>query len=133
MERTAMEITLGRIHKTSSPRAVRILVDRLWPRGIAKANAPWNLWLQDVAPSTALRRWYGHDPERAAEFRQRYWEELEQLREHPAMAALLQLAIREPVMLLTASKDIEYSQLPVLRDFLLTFEKGTTPPRDPMP
>ena len=55
---------------------MRILVERLWPRGVSKEKAVVDLWLKDLAPSTELRKWYGHDPEKWAEFRKRYWSEL---------------------------------------------------------
>lgn len=60
---------------------LRILVERLWPRGFTKARAKIDLWLKDVAPSTQLRIWYGHDPAKWEEFRERYWEELENRRD----------------------------------------------------
>lgn len=68
--------------------ARRILVDRLWPRGVAKAEAPFDLWLKDVAPSTDLRRWYGHVPERFAEFDRRYRQELAATPNREALAEL---------------------------------------------
>lgn len=57
---------------------LRILVERLWPRGVSKERAAIGLWLKDLAPSTELRKWFGHDPEKWNEFRRRYWSELEQ-------------------------------------------------------
>lgn len=73
-------IRLKRAYAAASPDdGLRILVERLWPRGISKQNAGIDLWLKDLAPSTELRRWYGHDPDRWPEFRRRYRAELEAL------------------------------------------------------
>ena len=70
-------IQLKRAYETASPNdGLRILVERLWPRGVSKQNAQIDLWLKDLAPSTELRKWYGHDPDRWPEFRKRYWAEL---------------------------------------------------------
>jgi uncharacterized protein YeaO (DUF488 family) len=96
----------------------RVLVDRLWPRGVKKSDAGLDEWLKDVAPSTELRRWYGHDPGRFAEFTRRY---LTELRRPPASGAvdhLLELASTQPVVLLTATGDVEHSGARVLRDHL---------------
>lgn len=86
----------------------RILVDRLWPRGVAKAQATWDLWLKDVAPSTELRRWFAHDPARWDEFQQRYWAEL---RGSSAFAELRSLARSEGgVTLVYSARDREHNQ-----------------------
>lgn len=92
----------------------RVLVDRLWPRGIAKGREPWDHWLRDVAPSDVLRKWYGHDERRFAEFRSRY---LAELRRGPTRAAweeLRELAIRRGVRIVTATKAVEISAAQVL-------------------
>ena len=112
------EITMGRIGVVIDPAYVRILVDRLWPRGIRKEEAPWDLWLKEVAPSTALRRWYNHDPERYAGFRVQYWEELTLLHPGVVFQQIVRILERQPVVLLTATHDISTSQVPILRDFL---------------
>lgn len=107
----------------------RILVDRLWPRGIKKSDAGLDEWLKDVAPSTELRRWYGHDPERFAEFTRRY---LAELRRPPASGAvhhLLELASSQPIVLLTATGDVEHSGARVLRDHVS--QRGRRPSRTP--
>jgi uncharacterized protein YeaO (DUF488 family) len=91
-----------------------VLVDRLWPRGVAKADLPLDEWSKDVAPSTELRRWYGHDVDRFDEFERRYRAEL---REPPAAAAVEHLrtvASRRRVVLLTATRDVEHSGAQVL-------------------
>jgi uncharacterized protein YeaO (DUF488 family) len=92
----------------------RVLVDRLWPRGIAKQDAALDEWAKDLAPGTDLRRWYGHDPARFEEFARRYRDEL---RRDPAAAALARLRARaqeQTVVLVTATRDIEHSGARVL-------------------
>lgn len=95
-----------------------VLVDRVWPRGLAKADSPHDEWVKDVAPSTELRKWYGHDPERFAEFAERYRRELD---DDPAAAALATLRSwrdDEGLTLLTATRDVEHSHARVLADVL---------------
>jgi uncharacterized protein YeaO (DUF488 family) len=96
----------------------RVLVDRLWPRGLAKANARFDEWCKQIAPSTELRRWYGHDPARFPEFRRRYRGELAGTEQTAALAHLRELARHRPLTLLTASKDVEISQAAVLAEFI---------------
>ena len=93
---------------------MRILVDRLWPRGLAKGAAAIDEWLKAVAPSTELRRWYGHVPERFAEFQRRYQDELRQPERAQALQHLRQLARSGTITLLTASRDVEHSQAAAL-------------------
>ena len=119
------EITMGRIGAEADPAYVRILVDRLWPRGIRKEGAPWDLWLKEIAPSTALRKWYNHDPERYAGFRAQYWEELRLLRPGVVFQQIFRILDSQPVALLTATHDISTSQVPILRDFLDTIRTET--------
>jgi uncharacterized protein YeaO (DUF488 family) len=97
---------------------VRVLVDRVWPRGISKEAAALDHWCRDVAPSTGLRRWYGHDPDRFAEFGARYRDELAEPAPAAALAALRALADRGPLTLLTATKAADISQAAVLREIL---------------
>jgi uncharacterized protein YeaO (DUF488 family) len=97
---------------------VRILVDRVWPRGLRKEDAHIDEWMRDVAPSTELRRWYGHDPERYEEFRRRYLTELGEAERQAAVQRLRETAARTPVTLLTASRDLEHSQAAVLAAWL---------------
>lgn len=94
----------------------RILVDRLWPRGLSKDAAHLDGWNKDVAPSGALRTWYGHDPARFEEFAARYRAELDQHRD--AVDAVLDGADGERLTLLTATKNVEYSHAVVLADVL---------------
>lgn len=96
----------------------RVLVDRVWPRGIRKQDAAVELWLKDVAPSTALRQWYGHDPERFDEFADRYRAELAEPERARALAQLRELADNGTVTLLTATRDPALSQAAVLAELL---------------
>ena len=96
----------------------RVLVDRLWPRGLARERARIDVWLKDVAPSAELRRWYGHDPERFAEFRSRYKAELAREPARTALATLRELTRRGPVTLVFAAKDGDHSNASVLREAL---------------
>lgn len=96
----------------------QVLVDRLWPRGVKKSDAGLDEWLKDVAPSTELRRWYGHDPERFAEFTRHYRAELRRSPASGAVDHLLEVASTQPILLLTATGDVEHSGARVLRDHL---------------
>jgi uncharacterized protein YeaO (DUF488 family) len=96
----------------------RVLVDRLWPRGIAKADAPFDEWAKEVAPSTELRRWYGHEPEKFEEFSRRYRTELAQPPADEVLARLRLLAQKRGVVLVTATRDVEHSAAEVLLDVL---------------
>ncbi len=96
----------------------RVLVDRLWPRGVTRTQAALDEWLKDAAPSSDLRRWYGHRVERFEEFARRYRAEL---RHPPALAAVdrpVGLAHERPVTLLTATRDVEHSGALVLHEVL---------------
>ena len=97
----------------------RVLVDRLWPRGLKKEDATFDLWCKDVAPSTELRRWYGHDPERFEEFAARYRAELSTPPASEAVDRLLDLAkVHGGLVLLTATADVEHSGAKVLQCYL---------------
>ena len=92
----------------------RVLVDRLWPRGLSKERARLDEWLKAVAPSDELRRWYGHEPARFAEFARRYEAELEEPERAEALRHLREEARSGPVTLLTATKDLSRSEAAVL-------------------
>jgi len=96
----------------------RVLVDRLWPRGLSKDAAHLDEWCRDVAPSTELRRWYGHDPDRYEEFARRYREELGDDEHRAALAGLRERSADGPLTLLTASKRSDISQASVLAALL---------------
>jgi uncharacterized protein YeaO (DUF488 family) len=102
----------------SADGGLRVLVDRVWPRGLTKDAAHLDEWIKDVAPSTPLRRWYGHRPERFTEFRHRYLAELADPRPAAAMKRLRELARSSRVTLLTATRDIDHSQAAVLAEQL---------------
>jgi uncharacterized protein YeaO (DUF488 family) len=107
------------VYEEPSPQdGKRVLVDRLWPRGVSKEAAHLDTWLKDVAPSTDLRRWYHHDPERFAEFRRRYLAELDDPEHEQAVRELRDLAARGRVTLLTATKDADHSEAAVLAEWL---------------
>lgn len=95
---------------------VRILVDRLWPRGLTKEKARIDLWLKDIAPSTELRQWFGHDPGKWEEFRQRYLFELKEKDEQ--LRRLKQEMEKGTVTLVYAAKDTEHNAARVLQEFL---------------
>jgi uncharacterized protein YeaO (DUF488 family) len=96
----------------------RVLVDRLWPRGVAKDRAPVDQWAKDVAPSTELRRWYGHDPARFEEFARRYRKELARPPAAGALAELRARVAKSRVALVTATRDVEHSGARVLQEVL---------------
>lgn len=104
--------------EVSTEDGVRILVDRIWPRGMRKPDAHIDEWMRDVAPSTELRRWYGHDPERYAEFRRRYMAELRDPVRRQAAQRLRETASHDRMTLLTAARDLEHSQAAVLASWL---------------
>lgn len=112
-------LRVARIYDHPGPEARRILVDRLWPRGIARADAPVDDWMKDVAPSAALRAWYGHRPERFVEFARRYESELAVEPARTAVAELVAQLRAQPVVLVTATKDVEHSHAAVLHKVLL--------------
>lgn len=105
-----MELQVRRVYEPPSRYdGRRILVDRIWPRGLTKAGARLDDWARDVAPSTDLRRWYGHDPARYPEFTRRYARELTDPVRHAALHRLAAAATRGRVTLLTATRDIDHS------------------------
>ncbi|GAA0714588.1 DUF488 family protein [Dactylosporangium roseum] len=113
------DITYRRIYEESSPEdGRRVLVDRVWPRGLRKEDAHLDEWLRDVAPSTELRRWYGHEPSRFAEFRRRYLTELREPARREAVDHLRDIAGRDKLTLLTATHDVDHSQAAVLAAWL---------------
>jgi len=105
-------VSIKRVYEPASPKdGRRVLVDRLWPRGVSKAKARLDAWLKDVAPSTELRQWFGHRPERWAEFRRRY---LAELRGNPAVGTLREMAVSGPLTLLYGAKDADHNDAVVL-------------------
>ena len=111
-----MDVRIKRVYDPPGDDGLRILVDRLWPRGLSKERVHADRWLKEVAPSAGLRRWFGHDPDRWEEFKKRYGDELEG---QPALSLLLDLAKKEKVTLLFSAKDVEHNHARALLEFLL--------------
>ncbi|MCL5103005.1 MAG: DUF488 domain-containing protein [Armatimonadetes bacterium] len=110
-------VKLKRIYEPAHPEdGCRVLVERLWPRGISKTRAALDLWLKDVAPSPELRTWFEHDPAKWDEFRKRYWEELEQ--NEDAVDQLRELARKGDVTFVYAAKDTEHNAAVALNEFI---------------
>ena len=113
------DIRVRRVYDPPAPEdGARVLVDRIWPRGLRKDAARLDEWAKDAAPSTELRKWYGHDPTRFAEFRQRYLNELAGRPQRAELARLRALASSRPVTLLTATRNVDISQAAVLAQVL---------------
>jgi len=98
----------------------RILVDRLWPRGISKKDAALSLWMKEIAPSTELRKWFGHDPDRWNEFRKRYAREID--RNSLLLDQLRSLALKGRITLVYSAHDENHNDAVVLRDVMLGSE-----------
>jgi uncharacterized protein YeaO (DUF488 family) len=115
---SARNIRLKRAYQpAAADDGTRILVDRLWPRGLKKSDAAIDRWLKDIAPSTALRKWFAHDPARWPEFRRRYAAEI---RRHPdQLAELRAIARKGPVTLIFSARDELRNDAVVLRNVLL--------------
>ncbi|WP_031512199.1 DUF488 domain-containing protein [Streptomyces sp. NRRL F-5123] len=108
-----------RVYEEKAPgEGRRVLVDRVWPRGMRKDDGRFDEWLRDAAPSSELRKWYGHEPERFPEFRRRYRAELRDAGHQEAVAHLRDLAGRHRLTLVTATKDPDRSQAAVLAEWL---------------
>ena len=116
-----IDVRVCRVYDEGSEQdGARVLVDRIWPRGLAREKAAGWEWCKEIAPSSELRRWYGHDPARFTEFARRYRCELEQPERSAALAQLRRLASRQRVTLLTATRQPEFSQAAVLAEHLRT-------------
>ncbi|MFC8924236.1 DUF488 domain-containing protein [Cellulosimicrobium sp. NPDC057127] len=120
-----MDIRTKRVHDDASDDdGYRVLVDRLWPRGVSKERARADLWFKDVAPSDELRRWFHHETPRFAEFVRRYRAELD---DNPAVAELREIVARHDVVtLLYGARDATENQAVVLRDYLTDEPAGST-------
>lgn len=114
-----MKVMVKRIYAVAAkPDGFRVLVDRLWPRGISKSDAKLDLWLPDLGPSTALRQWFKHDPAKWEEFQRRYHAELKQ--KTALLASITEQAKTRTMTLLYSAKDEQHNQAVVLRSFLTT-------------
>jgi uncharacterized protein YeaO (DUF488 family) len=115
----AKNVKLKRAYdEPAAPDGVRILVDRLWPRGVTKEVAAIDLWAKDLAPSPELRKWFGHDPDRWTEFRRRYTAEMRQHAEQ--LDKIRELARHGTVTLIYAARDQEHNEAVIIRDMLVT-------------
>jgi uncharacterized protein YeaO (DUF488 family) len=114
-----VDVRVRRVHESAAEDdGYRVLVDRLWPRGVSRLTARLDEWCRAVAPSTDLRRWYGHEPERFPEFRRRYRAELASGDAAAAVAHLQTLAQRRRLTLLTATRDPNTSNAAVVAELL---------------
>jgi uncharacterized protein YeaO (DUF488 family) len=112
-----MDIRVKRAYRAARQSdGARVLVDRLWPRGLSKERFRFDHWAKELAPTTELRHWFGHDPARWDEFRTRYAEELDAQPE--AVEALLALARKGPVTLLYGAKDEQFNNAVALEEYL---------------
>jgi len=105
----------------------RILVDRIWPRGVRKEDLADAIWLKELAPSTALRKWFGHEPSRWAEFCKRYWSELDAAPE--SLNRLRALLKDGNVTLLYSARDTVHNQAAALKEYIERHPHLTSPPR----
>lgn len=119
------EIRTKRVYEPASPDdGFRVLVDRVWPRGMTKEQVRADLWLKAVAPSTALRKWFGHDRSKWEAFESRYFLELDAKPE--AVASLVDEAVKGRLTLLFSARDAEYNQAVALREYLLSGSQNRT-------
>ncbi|MDI3270719.1 MAG: DUF488 domain-containing protein [Bacillota bacterium] len=114
-----MPVRIKRVYEAAATEdGYRVLVDRLWPRGLKKEEVHMDLWAKELSPSTELRQWFGHDPGRWEEFRQRYQRELEEPEAQKILKELKEKACSATVTLLYGAKDEEHNNAVVLRDLL---------------
>jgi uncharacterized protein YeaO (DUF488 family) len=119
-----MDIQTKRVYEPTNPHdGLRILVDRVWPRGMTKEQVQADLWLKDVAPSTALRKWFGHDRLKWETFKSRYFLELDSKTE--AVESLIDEAAKGRLTLLFSARDVSRNQAVALREYLLSQIKKT--------
>jgi uncharacterized protein YeaO (DUF488 family) len=113
-----MDIRVKRVYEAPTAEdGLRILVDRLWPRGLARGKARIDLWPKELAPSPELRKWFNHEPDKWEEFRQRYLQELQ--RQPAALAHAIEAMGAGPVTLLFAAKETRFNNAVALREFIL--------------
>lgn len=114
-----MDIRVKRVYEAPSPDdGMRVLVDRLWPRGLARDKAHIDLWLKELAPSTELRKWFNHEPAKWDEFQRRYLQELQQ--QPTALTHAVEALGAGPVTLLFAAREERFNDAVALRAFLLS-------------
>jgi uncharacterized protein YeaO (DUF488 family) len=113
-----------RIYNAPKGGGFRILVDRLWPRGLAKEKVDVDLWLKDIGPSDELRRWFGHDPERWDVFRERFFKELDSKKE--MVDQIIAKSKEQDVILLFGAKDEEHNNAVALKEYIESRMKTET-------
>ncbi len=114
-----MEIQTKRVYEPKDPDdGLRVLVDRVWPRGMTKDQVQADLWLKDTAPSTGLRKWFAHDRQKWEEFKRRYFLELDM--QHDTVERLLRVTAKMRLTLLFSARDTECNQAAALREYLLS-------------
>ena len=117
-----MKIAVKRVYEKPGPEdGTRILVDRLWPRGLSREKAKIDVWLKSVAPSNELRKWYQHDVDKWDEFRRRYFTELDKAAD--AVAELLEYVRKGTVTFLFSAKEARYNNAEALKDYIRTVQK----------
>lgn len=120
-------VCVKRVYESaSSGDGERFLVERLWPRGIAKKELAMTAWIKEAAPSSELRRWFGHDPSKWDEFRRRYFAELDQ--RHEVLQPILEAAKRGRITLLYSARDTEHNSAAALAEYLSGHPSRTTDP-----
>ena len=119
-----LQVAVKRVYgdRPAASDGCRILAERLWPRGVKKESLKLDLWLRDVAPSTSLRKWFSHDPEKWTEFKRRYFVELDA--NPSAWDEILRRAQQGKVTLLFSSKDADHNNVIALREYL-TAKRGS--------
>lgn len=111
-----MPVTIKRVYESPSPEdGQRILVDRLWPRGLSKADAKIDVWLKDIAPSAELRQWFGHDPTKWDEFQKRF---IKELSANPEAVTTLRELLKTPSTLVYGAKDEVHNNAVVIQSFI---------------
>jgi len=113
-----MTIYLERIYNEPQHTGYRVLADRIWPRGMTKEKARLDDWCKDIAPSTDLRKWFGHDPEKWTDFKKRYQQELKAPAARDAARDLLKKAGKKSIVLLSGTRDTDHVHTLVLKDYL---------------
>ena len=120
---TDLKLRIKRVYEPAAgDDGKRVLVDGIWPRGVTKQDAALDLWLKEIAPSSGLRKWFGHDPQRWQEFQQRYRAELKE--NEPAVMHLLVLLKAGPVTLLYGARDVAHNQAAALADYIREFARS---------
>lgn len=123
---SAKSIHIARVYDDpKETTGARLLVDRTWPRGVKKTNLDHDAWIRDVAPSTELRKWFGHDPKKWSEFRKRYLSELKDNQD--AVSQCMEWCRKGAVTLLFATTDRKHNQAVVLREYLASYKKSASP------